>query len=367
MKLNQDILDTLGKLGIQTDTVPAAAVQKNANEVMHTSNTGAGAEIVPTSVLAKQIFDTIQNYSSFLGMLPGYHGVGLNKIEEVSILGDPGFFDLHSEKTTGAFALAQGNKTQPTAKVTLTQKQYDLTIDVSNELAQFNILGAAGLEARLKEKIGKAMVRTVEALIINGDTTNAATGNVNLDDADPADTLYYLGALGLRYHGINGSGTSKSVGSFDMADLIGVANLIGDFFAVPDECLWIFNRSTYNTCLNIAEFADAAKNGKQSTINTGAITNILGADVVVNRDMPKTEADGKVSTTAGNNTLGQFMIFWKPAVQYGFGQELQLQLFNMGKDGWQLQGWFNVAVTIVQKKAGQGDSSVGVGYNVTLI
>jgi hypothetical protein len=33
------------------------------------------------------------------------------------------------------------------------------------------------------------------------DTTNAATGNVNLDDADPADTSYYLGADGLRRPG----------------------------------------------------------------------------------------------------------------------------------------------------------------------
>lgn len=366
LKLNKDVLETLGKLGISGDGIPE--LETNANEVMHTSNTNKGAELVPTSVLSQQIFDTILDYSSFLKMLPGYHGVGLNKIEEVPVIGDVGFFSLHAEKTTSAFSLAQGNTTLATAKVTLTQKQYDLTIDVSNELSQFNVLGAAAFEARLKEKIAKAMVRTVEGLIINGDTTNAATGNVNLDDADPADTLYYLGALGLRYYGIGGSAgvTKVDVGSFDMADLVSVANLLGDFFADPSQCLWLFNRSTYNKALNIAEFADAAKNGKQSTINTGAITNILGADVVVARDLPKTEADGKVSTTAANNTLGQFLIFWKPAVQYGYGQELQLELFNMGKDGYQLQGWFNVAVSIVQKLAGQGDSSVGVGFNVTI-
>lgn len=366
LKLNKDVLETLGKLGIQGEGVPE--LETNANEVMHTSNTGKGAEMVPTSVLSQQIFDTILDYSSFLKMLPGYHGVGLNKIEEVPVIGDVGFFALHAEKTTGAFALTQAANTMATAKVTLTQKQYDLKIDVSNELSQFNVLGAAEFERRLKEKIAKAMVRTVESLIINGDTTNAATGNVNLDDADPADTLYYLGALGLRYYGVAGSAnvTKVDVGSMDMADLVSVANLLGDFFADPSQCLWIFNRSTYNKALNIAEFADAAKNGKGSTINSGAITNILGADVVVNRDMPKTEADGKISTTASNNTLGTFLIFWKPAVQYGYGQELQLELFNLGADGYQLQGWFNVAVSIVQKLAGQTDSSLGYGYNVTL-
>lgn len=364
VKMTKEILETLGALGIQGAGIPA--VETNANEVMNTGATGYGAELVPSAKLAKEIFDAIPQYASFLNMLPGFHGVGLGKSEEVSVIGDAGFFNLHAEKTTGALALAQGTNREPTAKVTLNQKQYDLTIDVSNELSQFSVLGAAGLEARLKEKIAKAMVRTVEALIINGDTTNAGTGNVNLDDADPADTLYYLGADGLRKAGIGGTGTKVDVGTFDYSDLISVANCLGDYFAAPEECLWLFNRSTYNKALGIAEFADAAKNGKQSTVNTGAITNILGADVVVNRDVPKTEADGKVSTTASNNTLGQFILFWKPAVQYGFGQELQLELFNLGKDGYQLQGWFNVGIALVQKAAGVADSSVGIGYNVTI-
>lgn len=380
MKITVAMKDTLSRLGINTSGIEAVpnpagyvaenevqAVETNANEVMNTGAAGRGAELVPTVTLAKEIFDAIPTYPTFLNSLPGNHGVGLGKSEEVSIIGDPGFFKLHSEKTTGAFALAQGNSVLPTDKVTLNQKQYDLTIDVSNELKIFNVLGAAAFEAKLKEKITKAMIRTVEGLIINGDTTSGGTGNVNSDDGAPAADSYYLGANGIRQVGIAGTGTKVSVGTFDMADLIGVANCLGDYFADPSECLWLFNRTTYNTALNIAEFADASKNGKPSTINNGAIANILGADVFIARDLPKTEADGKVSTTPSNNTLGQFALVWKPAIQFGFGEELQLRLFDMGKDGFQLQGWFNVAVAIVQKDAGATDSSVGIGYNVTLL
>lgn len=363
--MNKEILETLGKLGIQVAGAPLP-IATNANEAMHTTNTNAGAELVPTQILAKEIFDAIPNYSTFLSMLPGFHGVGLGKSVDVDVIGDVGFFSLHTEKTGGAFALAAGSNKLYTDKVTLTQKQLDLTVDVTNELSQFNVLGAEGLSNKLKEKIAKAMVRTVEAAIINGDTTTAGTGNVNSDDGAPTAGTYYLGFDGLRKAAIADSAAKVNVGTFAFDDLVSVANCLGDYFAVPDDCLWLFNRSTYNKALGIAEFADAAKNGKSSTVNSGAITNILGADVVCNRDLPKTEADGKVSTTPANNTLGQFMCVWKPAVQYGFGQELQLQLFNMGKDGWQLQGWFNVAIAIVQKKGGVGDSSVGVGYNVTL-
>ena len=363
--MNKEILKTLGALGINFNAGDLK-VETNANEAMHSSNTNAGAELVPTQVLAKEIFDAIPNYASFLSMLPGFHGVGLSKIVEADVIGDVGFFSLHTEKTGGAFALAAGSNKLYTDKVTLTQKQLDLTVDVTNELAMFNVLGADGLTNKLKEKIAKAMVRTVESAIINGDTTTGATGNVNSDDGAPTAGTYYLGFDGLRKAAIGGTGTKVDVGTFDFADLLSVANCLGDYFASPEECLWLFNRSTYNKALGITEFASAATNGKGSTVQTGALTNILGADVVCNRDMPKTEADGKMSVTAASNTLGQFILLWKPAVQYGFGQELQLQLFNMGKDGFQLQGWFNVAITIIQKTGGVGDSSVGVGYNVTL-
>lgn len=363
--MNKDILQTLANLGVQVDGFQGE-IQKNANEVMNTGATGYGAELIPSAALAKEIVDAIPQYSTFLQMLPGFHGVGLGKSVEVPIIGDVGMFTGHTEKTTSAFALAQGKTRLATDKVTLTQKQYDISIDVSNELANYNALGAEGFTAKLKEKITKAMVRTIEAIIINGDTTTAGTGNVNSDDGAPAAGTYYLYADGLRKAAIADSAAKVDVGTFAFADLLAVANCLGDYFAQPDECLWLFNRSTYNKALGITEFMTASTNGVSSTIFKGSLTNILGADLVCNRDLPKTEADGKVSTTPSNNTLGQFLCVWKPGIQYGFGQELQLRLFDMGMDGFQLQGWFSVAVTIVNKKAGTTDPVVAVGYNVTI-
>src|SRR3990167_4439207 len=39
----------------------------------------------------------------------------------------------------------------------------------------------------------------LDSAVVNGDTTNAATGNINLDDADPADTKHYLAFDGIRH------------------------------------------------------------------------------------------------------------------------------------------------------------------------
>lgn len=360
--MNKDILKALEGIGVNTPL----QYEKNANEVMNTGATGYGEELVPAEQLAKDIFDAIPEYGTFLNALPGFHGSGLNKVEVKPIIGDVGLFNKGSEQTTSALAVAQGDTRLATGEVTLTQAKMEMTIDVSDELATFNVADAPGFEAKLKEKITKAAARTVEALIINGDTATGATGNVNSDDEAPGGTEYYLAANGLRKTGIAASDTIN-VGTAEFADLISVTNLLGDYFASPEDCMFLFNRSTYNKYLGVSEFSDHSKNGKGSTINGKAITNILGADVFVSRDLNKTEADGKISyDTPANNTLGQFLAFWKPAVQYGYGKELQLKLMDFGKDGYQLQGWFYVAVSIISEKAGVTDPSVGVGINVTV-
>ena len=353
--MTKDILETLGALGIQT----------NANEVMNTA-AGGGENTVPT-VLAQEVFDAIPEYSTFLKDLPGYHGANLDKTQEVPVIGDVGLMALGSEKTTGAHALAQGTVTAPLGKVTISQKKMFMTIDVSDELSRFNVIGAEKFEELLKQKLAASAARTVEAYIINGDVETGATGNVNKDDGAPGGTEYYLGADGLRKEAIvTGTGLTVNAGTFDFADFISVMNLVGDYAADPASCMWLFNRSTHNKSLGITEFADASKNGKESTVGSGALTNVLGSDLYVARDLGKTEADGKISATGSNNTLGQFLYVWKPGIQYGYHGTVNIKLFDMGKDGYQLQCWFYVGFDLVQQKASVADSMVGAGINVTL-
>jgi hypothetical protein len=93
----------------------------------------------------------------------------------------------------------------------------------------------------------------MEALILNGDTTNAGTGNINSDDADPADTNYYLGANGLRKAAFAGSGCTTDVGTLDFDDYITMLNILGQYAAKPEDLVWIMNRRTYNKSLAINE------------------------------------------------------------------------------------------------------------------
>lgn len=338
--------------------------ETNANEVEHTSNTGYGAELIPTNVFADSIMEMVQERSRLLPMLPGDHGTGLAISQKVPVIGELGTFKGNSEWTTGAGTIDQGNTLAPTGSVTITQGEFKLSIDVSKRELNY---ASDKLESILKERIALSMADTIDALILNGDSETGATGNVNSDDGAPASTSYYLqNDGGVRELGINGSGTSVNVGTLAIADFISTMNVLGDFMASPEDCLWVFNRATYNKALGLADFADAAQRGEKATTMGGAITNVFGSDVLIAKHMPKTEADGKVSTTPANNTLGQFGLIYKPSIQYGFGQPLELDVVKVPGKGISLIATFEFGFAIAQKIAGYADSSVAVGYNVTL-
>lgn len=334
------------------------------NAPMYTGGSGSGDELVNDTFIA-EVMDCIPNYGTFLNALPGNHGTGLQAVEVLPIIGDVGKFQLGTEVSSGAMVHGAGTHTLGTDKVTLTQKKLVMQIDVTDELSTFNPLRADAFEQKIREKIAKAMVRTVEHVIINGDTTNSATGNVNLDDADPTDTEAYLGFVGLRKTAFSES-TTNDVGTLDIDDFVTVENDLGDYFSDPSECFWIFNRRTYNKANSLDTFRDASKSGRESTIHGKAITNIDGADLFINRDMVLTEADGKSSTTGSNNTKGQFLLFWGPAVQFGFGKDLQVKLFDYGSRGYILDAWFYFAFSIVTSAAGVTDATVASAINVTV-
>lgn len=354
--ITPDVLSTLAALGVKT----------NANEVMHTTQTGYGKELVPLNVLSAEILEIVPKFSTLLSKLPGNHGTGLAVSEKVPVIGDPGLFLGNTEWTTGTPAQAQGNTKNPTQEVTINQGQFIMTIDVSKRLLNYSV---ADLEQILKMKLAQSFGRTIDALIINGDTEAGATGNVNLDDAAPSTTAYYMQVdHGLRELAINAAASAGivDVGTFEFADFLDVLNKMGDLASDPSQILFLFNQATYIKALGITEFKDAAQNGKGSTIHTGSITNILGSDLLTCRDIGKTEADGKISTTAASNTKGQFLAIYAPAIQYGFGQSLEIDVVKVPGKGIQIVATGEFGFGILETISGVTGRTVAAGIDVTV-
>lgn len=361
-------LETFLKKIRENSGVKEVVSETKANEVMNTANTGYGKEVIPLEVFKSEIIDIVPERARLLSMLPGNHGSNLPKKYTAGARGVSNGDLLFSGKTewsTGYAYQTQDDHTIQKAKtmqVSLEQQSFITEINISDEELRYN---AVDLEQYIKERLADGMAFTIDSIIINGDTTTASTGNVNSDDGAPTAGTYYLKANGLRYYANAGSYT-KNVGTLAAADYADLLSVMGEYAERPEDCLFIQNSKTTNKMIQIDSFMTVANSGDRATIQKGIRPTPFGVEVLTHRAVPNAEADGKVSTTAGNNTLGVIVAMYKPAVQYGFGQDFNLEVVRVAGYGYRLVATFDFAFSIVDAGTSLSNPTVACGINVTI-
>jgi len=358
MSRKTDIVGILKSLGFGAET--------KADEVMHTTNTGFGAEFVPSEVLASEIYNLVPNRSRLLPLLPGSHGTGLPKVYKAPVRklsqGDLEF-EGRDEWTTGDKTTSGDGTKQPTAVVTLTQAGFIAKVDISDEQLNYSV---ANVEQYVRDRLVDGMAYTVDAVIINGDSETGGTGNVNSDDAAPASNKYYLKIDGgIRERVING-GYTVNAGTLDAGDFADMISQIGEYAENTEDCLFITNAATHAKIIQLDEVETVDVYGSLASVLTGKVPVVYGVPILKHRAVPKTEADGKVSATPANNTLGQILLVHKPAIQYGFGQELKIEVVRVPGFGYQLVATFDFAFQIVDSENSLTEPTVAGAINITL-
>jgi hypothetical protein len=176
-----------------------------------------------------------------------------------------------------------------------------------------------------------------DSVVLNGDATNAGTGNINLDDADPADTKHYLAFDGIRHVGIvDNTANSKDIAGaisrteFLLAQGRMVDTSVGKYFfwgfpLDPMDLIHAMDFETYIRVVDLNETTTVDKMGPQATILTGQLASINGHPIIVSPAMSKTEADGKVSTTGANNTKGQIATYNRRGFVVGWRRRVQIE------------------------------------------
>lgn len=353
-------------------------LEKKANEVMHTTNTGYGAEFIPSEVFASEVFDIIPERARLLPLLPGSHGRNLPKVYTAPVVGvsvGDLLFQGKNEWTTGYAYQTEddhGISKAATQNITLTQVPFICEVNISDSQLKYN---AVNTEEYVKQRIAEGMAYTVDSVIINGDSETGATGNVNSDDQAPATTfaseggaLYHALMIdgGIRERAINGSYTNN-VGTLAAEDYATILGLLGDYSERPEDCLFIQPTSVTAKMRTLDEFELVTNIGlDQAMIKSGRLPTPYGVDVLSHRAVPKTEADGKKSATGSNNTKGQILGLYKPAVQYGFGQDFFLEVVRVPGYGWRLVATFDFAFKIVDSANSLTSPTVAAGINITV-
>jgi HK97 family phage major capsid protein len=187
----------------------------------------------------------------------------------------------------------------------------------------------------LRRQLGLAVAHYSDSLVLNGDTTNAATGNINLDDADPADTKHYLAFDGLRHAWIvdNTANGVDAAGAVTLSALAGLRGLMVDTTRFvdwghptdPNDLVYIADVATADKIALLDEVLTVDKYGPQATILNGELARIVGHPLIGSMAMSKTEADGKVSTTGGNNVKGQVCAFNRRGFVTGWRRRIQVE------------------------------------------
>lgn len=355
-----DQVKTLWEVEVKEEVVE----EVKANEVMNTGATAFGKELIPTNVLLDPMLDLVPQYSQLLPLLPGNHGNNMPVSAKVPVLWEANLFSGNSEWTTWAWAfVTPANNGPATWEVVITQGQYILTVSLSKRELNY---GPAQLEALIRQRINQAAARTIDAVIINWDAETGATGNVNTDDWAPTAGLYYLqNDHGIRELAINNSLTIDC-GALDSGDFLSVKWLLNPGYqAMLNDLLYITSAQVYNKALALTEVITVDKFGPNATISSGVLAKIFNIDILVARDRPLAEADGKCSKTSSNNTKGSFACIYKPAVQYWFGQPLEIDAFKVPGKGVDLVATFEFWFAIAENVAGMGHV-VAAWINVTV-
>jgi len=342
---------------------------------LNSGSTGGGAELIPTTQGLQGLIDASGRKDTFLGALSeGFVGSNLQLVTEKPITGEVGNVRGAEEWDTSSSVYANGTpiRQADTARATIQQKPLIYTAGISDKLEQFSVIDVL---ARLQGEMSRQFLFNIEDIVLNADSTATSTGNINSDD-QLATTTFADGALDRRYFFDNGLRKQPINGSAGVDYLNIGAPSTDDIFTLagyfrsdvdPMDRIIIMDNATYHAFMKLSDFKDLSINGRQSTITTGALTNIAGMDLFVTRNMRKTEADGKLSgATPSNNTKGQIVIAKRNVIQHGFGSALEYDIIRDIERGVLFKARQYFGFDNINKKAGITEPSIVAGINVTV-
>ncbi|MDX1994181.1 MAG: phage major capsid protein [bacterium] len=321
-----------------------------ADELSYSTQTGFGDEWVP-DLWSAQIWEKARLDNV---ILPLFRGIEMpSNPFELPIEGaDPSVYFVPETKSESELTLGAANTIPDSkigsGKVQLNARKLALRVGFSAELVEDAVVPVLNI---YREQAVRAIADSLDYVLLNGDTTNAATGNINSDNADPADTERYLAFDGLRKlpivtntaNAIDAT-TGDATGAVTLAKLRAVRFLMTTRYAArPADLAWVVDGNTYAKLLGLSEFLTMDKAGALATAMTGQIGFVDGIPVFMSAEMPLTDADGKV-TSAGSNTKGTALCVYRPGWMVGYRRRIAVNVDYLPYyDSYQLTATVRVA------------------------
>lgn len=298
---------------------PVSGDLHTAVKLMTSTGSGIGDEYVPTG-MASALWNDFFTASRVAADLPSQ-----------PMPTDP--FDLPLGLTRPTWrkgTQGQGSSAvnSATAKSTLTSTEQLVEIDWTYNLEEDAVVA---MMPALRQMLTLSGGEQMDAFALNADNTNAATGNINSDDANPDNDAYYLsdGQDGIRHLWIvdnTGQATNAGGDALADADLISALNKLDKYGTDLTSCRIVPGIAAYFAMLGLTNVATVDKYGPMATVVSGELARYRGVPIIPSASQPKAEADGKVSATAASNTLGTISLYNRNNWRVGFRRNLLIEV-----------------------------------------
>ena len=219
-------------------------------------------------------------------------------------------------------------------RVTLTAKKFVIHQMWSGEMEEDSLIPFVPY---LRMQVVKSLAHYSDSLILNGDDTNAGTGNINLDDADPADTKHYLAWDGIRHAAIvdnTNNLVNHAAAAISYKGLVGLLAKMVDSTYLMDwghptdasDVVYVSDPFTADAVRMLDEVINWKIQAGQQLLNAQIGEVFSHPFINGSMAMSLTEADGRVSTTGSNNTLGQITAYNRRGFVAGWRRRVKVEL-----------------------------------------
>lgn len=257
------------------------------------------------------------------------------KTDYIPVFGAPPRPQAYPESVTDD-AADYDTQDVPFARVSVTAAKFGMHLVWSGEMEEESLINFV---PALREQLTAGMGIYGDEAVISADDTISPTGNINSDDAQMPALDLLTQYDGIRHVGLvdNTGNKTDAGGTLTYAMLTGLRTKCIDrtrrhnwgFPANPADFIYVTGPEGEDVIANLDEVITVDKFGERATIVQGQVARIGQNPVLVSMAVPLTEADGKVSATAVNNTKSQVVGFNTNAVAVGVLRQMTVETYRI--------------------------------------
>lgn len=218
-------------------------------------------------------------------------------------------------------------------KISLSAKKFVIHQMWSGEMEEDSIIPWLPF---LQQQAKTSIAHYSDDLLLNGDTTNAATGNINSDDADPTDTKWYLALDGLIHAPLvdnTNNATDASSAAITWNRIMNLKNLMIDRTYLmnwghpkdPGDLLFFCDPETHIEISKLSEVLTIDKYGAGAVVVNGEAAKIMRHPLIPTIAMALAETDGKVNATPSGTTYGRLLAVNRRGFKVGWRRRVKTE------------------------------------------